>query len=632
MRICGHLKVVAVFIFACGVMACGQPTSSCSEVNGPSSLCVDKIDPPNWWVGLPSPMLLLRGRGLDHAAFTVHGFNVALNVIKRSPNGHWAFLQLTTKRAIAQSIHIELQSAGGHIDLSYRLAARRPASDGFQGFSARDVMYLIMTDRFADGDPSNDNQPGGALDRAKPRGWHGGDFRGIEQHLDYLQDLGITTVWTTPAYDNSGSPESYHGYGATDMYSVDPHFGTLADYQHLASALHARGLKIVLDTVPNHVGPAHPWVLDPPTPDWFHGTLANHSEAKGDFKSLPDPHASWHEQRDVTEGWFVNLLPDLNQENPLVETYLIQNAIWWIESAGLDGLRLDTFPYVGRAFWHDFHAELHALYPRLTTVGEIFNSDPTIVSFFAGGVSHDDIDTGLDTPFDFPSYFVLRNVLLNEAPISTLADTLRQDRLYPHPERLVTFLGNHDTGRFLSESGATAAKLRLGFALLATLRGLPQIYSGDEIAMHGGGDPDNRRDFPGGFSADANNAFNPDGRTPEQQQMHDVLRDLLHLRAAHIALQTGQQQDILADKTTFAFVRTRDIHFGCGAGRNYDRVLIVVNKSEGPRDLTLDLKDTALDGCTLLQGILRTQTTRATDGKHAQWTVAPMTVEFYEAK
>jgi glycosidase len=624
--------VIAVFILVSSVLACGQEPLTCATAQSANAPCVDKIDPPNWWVGLPDPMLLLRGQGLDKATFTLRGTGVTLGTVKESPNGHWAFLQLRTEHAVAQSIHIEVRSAAGHLDLRYQLAVRRPASDGFQGFSSRDVLYLIMTDRFADGDPTNDNPPGdtGSLDRSNPHSWHGGDFRGIEQHLDYLQDLGATAVWTTPAYDNSGSPQSYHGYGATDMYAVDPHFGTMADYQHLAAALHARGMKIVLDTVPNHIGPGHPWVHDPPTPDWFHGTLDRHSEAKGDFKSLPDPHASWQEQRDVTEGWFANVLPDLNQENPLVKTYLIQNAVWWIESAGLDGLRLDTFPYIGRAFWRDFHSELHALYPQLTTVGEVFNSDPTITSFFAGGMAHDGIDTGLDTPFDFPTYFALRNLLLKDAPISVLTDVMRQDRLYPHPERLVTFLGNHDTKRFLSESGATPAKLRFGFALLATLRGMPQIYSGDEIAMLGGDDPDNRHDFPGGFPGDTNNAFISGVRTPEQQKMHDAVRALLKLRAAHSALQTGQQQDVQADETTFAFVRTADIHTRCAEGRNDDRVLIVANKSDQPRDLTLELKDTALEGCTQFQDLFQTRTTRATDGTHVQLIVAPQTVAVYQ--
>lgn len=410
-------------------------------------------------------------------------------------------------------------------------------------------------------------------------------------------------MWTTPVYDNTPSPQAYHGYSATDMYAVDPHFGTLADYQHLAAALHQRSMKIVLDTVPNHVGPNHPWVNDEPTPDWFHGTLAHHSDAKGDFRSIPDPHAAPLASRDVIQGWFANVLPDLNQENPLGAKYLIQNAMWWIEKAGLDGLRLDTFPYVGRAFWHDFHEQLHAIYPHLTTVGEIFNPDPTITSYFAGGVVQQGIDTGLDTPFDFPMYFTLRNVLIHGAPMKQLEDVLRQDRLYPHPQNLVTFFGNHDTTRFLSEKDATTDELKLAFALLATIRGMPQIYSGDEIGMQGGEDPDNRRNFPGGFhnvKGASESGFSSANRTPQEQDTFAWTSKLFEFRKQHSALQTGEQQNIFADDSAFAFIRTRDIHKSCvGAGRDEkpDRFLIVINNFSQARQLVINTEETAAAGC-----------------------------------
>jgi glycosidase len=557
---------------------------------------IDKIDPPNWWSAMPSPMLLLHGNHLEEAKISVIGRNVSIVKTQPSPNGHWAFVWLQTTIAAPQMLRIVASNAVGKAESNFPLQARKPASAGFQGFSSSDVMYLIMTDRFADGDPSNDES---AEERAKARGWHGGDFKGIEQHIDYLRSLGVTTVWTTPVYKNIPSPQSYHGYSATDMYAVDPHFGTLADYQHLAAALHQHGMKIVLDTVPNHVGPAHPWLKDPPLPDWFHGTFEHHTKAKGDFKSLPDPHSSWQERRDITEGWFANVLPDMNQENPIVAKYLTQNAIWWIETAGLDGLRIDTFPYVNRAFWQQFHAQLHSLYPRLNTVGEVFNGDPTITSYFAGGVEHDGIDTGLYTPFDFPVYFTLRSVLVHQEPMTKLEDILRQDRLYPHPERLVTFLGNHDTMRFLSESGATPAELKMAFGLLSTLRGMPQIYSGDEIAMRGGDDPDNRHNFPGGFNDGQPSAFLPASRTPEQQDLFNWVSTMLQARSQHAVLQSGQQQDVFdEDASAYAFVRAADISHGCDGK---DRVLVVVNNADQQRNITLHTADTALAGCSDLR-------------------------------
>ena len=339
-----------------------------------------------------------------------------------------------------------------------------------------------MTDRFANGNRvdirAGDNRPAA-------RGWHGGDFAGIEQHLDYLRELGVTALWTTPVVSNGAMPESYHGYAATDLYAVDAHFGSLDDYRHLSDALHARGMKLIIDLVPNHIGVQHPWVLDPPAPGWFHGTLEDHRAARHNFYELVDPHAPRQAWSDITTGWFTDAMPDLNQENPLVSRYLIQNALWWVETASLDGIRLDTFPYVDRAFWQAFNTTLHSVYPHLTTIGEIYHRDPEVTSFFAGGVAHGGIDTGLDTPFDFPVYFALRETIAHGGPMTELTKVLRQDALYPHPERLVPFIGNHDTTRFFTEASGSVPKVKLALGLLLTLRGMPQIYSGDEIGMAG---------------------------------------------------------------------------------------------------------------------------------------------------
>lgn len=593
-RLCTIAAALLVLLCPVSLPAAAQSTA---VDNGKPVLT--KVDPPDWWIGLPDPMLLLRGEHLDQAKFSIGSAPAKIVRSQVSPNGHWAFLWLAVHTSKPQTIQIRATNAAGSASYDFLLSQRKAAGAGFQGFSSRDVMCLIMTDRFADGDTSNDapaNDPD-PVDRSKPRGWHGGDFRGIEQHLDYLQQLGVTTLWTTPVYDNNPSPEAYHGYSATDMYAVDPHFGTLTDYQHLVADLHKRGMKAVLDTVPNHVGPRHPWALDPPTPDWFHGTVAHHSVAQGNFLSVLDPHSAPLNSRDVTDGWFANVLPDLNQENPLVERFLIQNAIWWIESARLDGLRLDTFPYVGRAFWRDFHAELHALYPHLTTVGEVFDREPVITSYFAGGRDHAGIDTGLDTPFDFPTYFALRDIFVRNASMHELERTLADDWLYPHPERLVPFLGNHDTRRFLSEPHATTADLKLAFGVLATLRGMPQLYSGDEIAMEGGEDPDNRRDFPGGFPSDIADAFVASGRTPVQQEMFEWTSQLLAVRARHAAFQTGRLQTVFVDDSAIAYLRTPSTQ-GCTGVSGDERYLVVVNNADKPRELAMETEATGLAGCT----------------------------------
>jgi glycosidase len=568
--------------------------SAASWAQAPS---ITQIDPPGWFAGLPDPMLLVRGEGLNRALFTLKGEGVTLDHTQASENGHWAFLWLKAAHAAPQTLWITAVNEHGTARHAFPLAERSRDPAAHSGFSSADVLYLLMTDRFAEGNLAN--QPPGD-NRAAAKGWHGGDLAGIEQHLDYLSELGVTVLWTTPVASNGAMPESYHGYAATDLYAVDAHFGTLEDYRHLSAALHARGMKLVIDLVPNHLGVEHPWMLDPPAPEWFHGTLQNHRLTQFDFYQLVDPHAPRQAWSAITNGWFTDAMPDLNQENPLVSRYLIQNALWWVETANLDGIRLDTFPFVNRAFWHDFHAELHSVYPRLTTVGEIFNGDPELTSFFAGGVAHRGIDTGLDTPFDFPVYFALRAVLLQGKPMTDLAKVLRQDALYPHPERLVSFIGNHDTTRFMTEAGGSAEKLKLALGLLMTLRGMPQLYSGDEIGMQGGADPDNRRDFPGGFPGDARSAFIQSSRTAQEEEVFAWTSGLLKLRATHPALQTGIEQNLFADENLFAFVRSPD-EAGCAPDHTTDRLLIVVNKAVTSKVIELPMEETALAGCAEFQ-------------------------------
>jgi glycosidase len=539
-------------------------------------------------------MLLVHGENLNRARFTLESNGVTLGRTQTSDNGHWAFLWLRTGDAAPQTLWVTATNDQGQARHVLELARRSRDPDAHRGFSSADALYLIMTDRFADGNPAN-NQPG--YNRAAARGWHGGDFAGIEQHLDYLRQLGVTALWTTPVASNGAMPESYHGYAATDLYAVDAHFGSIDDYRHLSDALHARGMKLVIDLVPNHLGVQHPWVLDPPAPEWFHGTLQRHRSAEHDFYQLVDPHAPRQAWSAITTGWFTDAMPDLNQENPLVARYLIQNALWWVETANLDGIRLDTFPYVDRTFWRDFHATMHSVYPQLTTVGEIFHRDPEVTSFFAGGAAHRSIDTGLDTPFDFPVYFALRDVLAHDKPMTELAAVLRQDALYPHPERLVTFIDNHDTTRFLTETNGSVPKLKLALGLLVTLRGMPQFYSGDEIGMTGGEDPDNRHDFPGGFAGDARNAFTEAGRTATEQEILSWTSGLLKLRSAHTELQTGIEQNLLAEADDFAFVRATD-GSGCPADHSKERFLIVVNKAAQNRMIQLTEDGTPLAGCS----------------------------------
>ncbi len=576
-----------------------RPVTGRSATEKPT---IDKIDPPNWFVSLPSPMLLIHGKGLGNASFS--GAPIRRTVTSR--NGHWAILWLNTTGKPASTLHIAAHTPAGIASFDYELLPRRLPTEGMGGFSPADVMICIMPDRFADGDPANDNLPGfPPADRKLPRAYHGGDIKGVIDHLDYLQELGVTAVWLTPIVANNPAGQDYHGYGATDMYAVDPRLGTLADYQRLASELHRRHMKLVFDDVPNHVGGAHPWVADSPLPDWFHGTAAQHNEATYDFGKITDPHLPEVAAHSELDGWFANSLPDMNQQNPVVAQYELQNMIWWIELTGLDALRIDTFPFVQRTFWQTYLSTLNKLYPHVNSVGEVDNGDPTIDAFFAGGRTLSGIDTHLTTPFDYPYFFALRDVLLNGKPFSALETVFRQDWLYPHPELLVPILSNHDQPRFISEKNATPELMRLATGITMTVRGTPQLYIGDEILLQGGGDPDNRRDFPGGFPGDPANAFVSSGRTAEQAEIHDFTAALGQFRAHASALKWGAQQDLVVENETFAFVRISTAKpsavitdSACKPSGGGQSMLVAVNRSSSTNTIHVPTDGNVLQGCS----------------------------------
>jgi glycosidase len=607
-------RIARVFFSLLPVVAfvCRGPALDCyaQQSANESTPSITKVEPPSWWVGLtPELMLLLSGHDLEATHVECNLPTLRVSRTQATTGGSYLFIWLKigtdTKSGTAVC---RITAPKGMTSFELPLAARTPTLGKFQGLSQDDVMYVIMPDRFANGDPTNDEpaEAPGSHDRSKPRAYHGGDLRGIQNHLPYLKDLGVTTLWLTPIVKN-GAAQDYHGYGAVDLYAVEPHLGALKDYQELVAAAHKQGMKIFFDVVPNHVGPKHPWVSNPPLPDWFHGTLQHHLDsfspikssfygktggqaaANDPFEALVDPHAPLRMKRNLTEGWFFGVLPDLNTENPMVEQYLLQNSIWWTEISGLDGFRVDTFPYVGRKFWANWHAGLHRLYPRLTTVGEVFHPDPTVTSFFVGGTKrYDGIDSGLSTVFDFPMFFTLRDVLLRNAPVGRIADVLRHDALYVHPEMLVPFFANHDVPRFASAEGSSLAKLKLAFGLTLTLRGIPEIYYGDEIGMPGGGDPDNRRDLPGGWIGDANNAFTESGRTREQQETFAYVQSLLRLRREHAALRGGWLWHMASDESSYVFARESE----------EERLVVAFNNADQPRELHIPLADTPAQKAT----------------------------------
>ncbi len=589
---------------------------------------VQEVAPPNWWLSLPPSdlLLLLTGENLSEAKITVRYSRVQVQRIEARPNGHYVFVWLKISGGAQPGIvTLRVQTAAGSVSVPFLLLERPDPKGKFQGLSEDDVIYLIMPDRFADGDPAN-NQPAqspGTYDRNRARAYHGGDLRGIRDHLPYLRDLGVSGLWLTPVYDNdNASPHDYHGYGAVDFYAVDEHLGTLQELRELVEAAHHSGIKIFLDIVVNHTGPRHRWAELPPDADWFHGTAKDHRASQADFERLAAPHATAREKRAVLEGWFADVLPDLNQENPRVAHYLLQNSIWWAEQAGADGFRLDTVPYVSRRFWARWHRELRRALPGFATIGEVSGDDAAVTSFFAGGrAQFDGIDSGLTTVLDYPLYFALRDVLVRGAPVKRLVDVLERDRLYPHPDRLVTFFGNHDVRRFRSEPGSSEKRLLLAYSLLLTLRGIPELYYGDEIGMQGGDDPDNRRDFPGGFPGDARNTFTAAGRAQQEQEIFSHVQALLRLRRDHVALRRGKQWHIAWDQTMYAFVReTRG-----------ERALVIFNNASEPRNVTLNFRDTPLAGSRSLEPLF-SAAPACVRNDEAEIQMAPQSLAIYAVK
>jgi glycosidase len=620
-----------VFVLALVLSASAQQIAGA----GPTIM---KIEPPNWWIGLPNPMVMLTGENLDQARVSTRIPGIRIVRTINSQNGHYLFVWLDISKASAPStVDLRVATPRGRRTVDWQLGRRNLAAEnasdgqGFNGFGPDDVIYLIMPDRFADGDPANNFPASGTYDRNEPRAYHGGDLRGIQEHLPYLKDLGVTTLWITPIYNNNDhTGRDYHGYGAVDLYAVEEHFGTLAEYRSLVKAAHRQGLKVVLDIVANHVGPTNPWAADPPTAHWLHGSRDNHLTSNAEFQRLTDPHASPQDWRNIVEGWFVGVLPDMGTEDPMTSQYLRQNALWWAEMGAVDGFRLDTFPYVDRQFWHDFHSELHRVYPRFRTVGEVSGFDPVVASYFVGGKTTAGVDTGVDTVFDFSLYSAVRKVILHDEPASLLEEVLQHDWLFPHPDWLVTFLGNHDTRRFMGEAGATLQKLNLAFGLLLTLRGIPQIYAGDEIGMPGGDDPDNRRDFPGGFPGDNRNAFTAEGRTSDEEKIFTSVRSLLHLRQQHPALRRGKYIHIFSDDSTFVYLRDFPAERKRKTIERPERLLMLMNNAGQPRTVNIDIGDTMLAQARGLTKILAEHDAVLREGPKIQVELPARSLSIYQ--
>lgn len=572
---------------------------------------ITKVDPPSWWSNhtINPVRLLVRGANLHGAR--VSSANPAFRVSRVSVNerGTYVFCDVEIGRtAQPGKYQLTMQTAGGGATIPFTVESPLDTRSNFQGITTDDIIYLIMIDRFADGDPSN-NTPGDspteANDRKNPRGFHGGDLRGIINQLPYLKGLGVTALWLTPWHDNWNGvnrcdkpwcPNTYyHGYHAIDYYAVEDRFGDLATLRELVQKAHASGIKIIQDQVANHVGSQHPWVTDPPLTNWFHGTLAKHELNRFQNSVLLSPHANPIEFRNVLDGWFNDDLPDMNQEEPEVARYEIQNALWWVGVSGIDGIRQDTIQYMPRFFIRDLSNALHRQHPKLWMVGEVFERDAAHTAFFIGGhTGKDGIDTKLDSVFDFALWNASLLVFTDKAPVRFLRDQLKYDALYPDASKLTVLANNHDTPRFLSLEGASLQGAMMHVAFVLSVRGIPQLYYGEEMAMEGKEDPDNRRDFPMGFpldpQPDPRAGSKPNGLNPIPALMLNWTQSWIHLRRQHAAIRSGRLIDLFYDDESYVFARQL----------GNETVIIALNRRQQPRRVTIPAGSIGLkDGATL---------------------------------
>lgn len=606
-----RLSLLVCFVAVCSwssVDAFGQQTVELSRAttkttNNAIAPSFEKVDPPSWWARstLKTVRLLIKGQNL-HAGVTLEPNSPDLQTFnyRSSENGHYLFADLLIKDSAKPGQYQLTLKKGDLLGASFPFTVVETLADDDkpEGYSPDDVIYFVMPDRFVDGDAKNNapEKSPNLYDRTKSRHYHGGDLKGLISQLPYIKSLGATAIWTTPIYDNNDGLDykeaypnaknvvepstGYHGYGAIDMYGVDEHLGDMATLKEFIDAAHKLGLKVIQDQVANHTGPYHAWANDPPTPTWWNGTLENHKANNWQKWTAMNPRATRQTQELNTDGWFIDILPDFNQDDPEVEKYLIQNSIWWLRMAGFDAIRMDTLPHVPRRFWGVWGAAIKKEFPETKILGELFDSDPVLLSYYqTGRDGRDGVDTNIDTLFDFGLFGPIRNAFAKGKTIREVHQMFARDWLYPNADVLTTFVGVHDMLRFMSEDGATIEGLQLAFTLVMTSRGTPIIYYGDEIAMRGGGDPDNRRDFPGGFPGDKRSAFTEAGRSAEENQVWNHLARLGQLRSEYKALRRGKSLDLLDAEQQYAYARVD------GA----QSVVVVINNDTAAATVSVDV-------------------------------------------
>lgn len=538
---------------------------------------VSRLDPPCWWVGMNDSTLQIQvhGPGVRDTDVSVDYPGVRLDSVARldgSPD--WQYIYLTiSPDAKPGDIPIQWLERRKNKTVRKFPLLKRTRTEGAQGFRSSDLLYLLMPDRFADGNPSNNNSKklrhNVSADRTDPNRRHGGDLAGVGRHLDYLDSLGVTAVWFTPLLENDMPGGSYHGYATTDYYNVDPRFGTNDDYAALVDSLHGRGIKTVMDMIFNHCGSEHPWRLAPPASDWFN-LQDDWEQTNYRLGTVPDPYGSELDKGLTQKGWFVREMPDLNQRNPHLMKYLVQNSIWWIEKAGIDGIRMDTYSYADVPAMGNWIRSVKEEYPDFEIVGECWMGTAAGCAYWQSGspvARGTGQDTNLDVVMDFPLMLAVRDMAPFRGKtdawngLNAIYDHLAQDYLYADPLKVLRFLDNHDTERFIQTEPEDLGGWKQGIALLMTLPGIPQMYYGTELLMSGtraGGDGNIRRDMPGGFAGDSISAFADDGRTPREQEAWEWISALANWRKGSRAVAEGKMRHFLPDQGIYLYTRTLD--------------------------------------------------------------------------
>jgi glycosidase len=524
---------------------------------------VEKVEPPNWWAGhTVNPVrVMVRGTNLKGARLTPASRALKVDNVRVNERGDHLFCDVVVSenawwssenRSGRQAHSITITTQSGSTSFPFTVHAPLDPKANATSITNDDVIYLIMTDRFADGDQGNNKD----VDRKNPRAWHGGDFKGITKRIPYLKELGVTAIWLTPWYDNPDEPNrcdkpwcpytNYHGYHAIDYYGVENHFGSMADLQEMIRECRRNGIKVIQDQVANHVDLQHEWAKRRPLESWFNPKSQN----SFNDSVLLSPNASQAERDNVLNGWFNDILPDLNQNEPEVPRYLIQNALWWIGMTGIDGIRQDTIQYMPRTFIHDWSAAIRTQYPNYWMVGEVLEEDSPHTAFFQGGrTGWDGIDTHLPSVFDFNLWKTSTDVFTGKKPARALRDVLKYDGLYGNINNIALLTSNHDVDRFMSLPGATPEGAMMHIAFTLSSRGIPQIYYGDEIGMSGGHDPENRKDFLGLASPEVTEL------SGIERRIRLFTRQWINLRRSIRALREGKTIDLHYDDDSYLFGR-----------------------------------------------------------------------------